>query len=193
MPWGMAYMGRSVSCRTSCIVTQKRLPARESTFQWPFTYFDLYDSRDKFTPTLLRAASLCFTVWVYSVRMPHRDAAVQRMISLLMNTSVEIWNQWYLLATIDCTSPWHVSKAFLRDLSDPNVLDARLTSRYMIFTKFCMRPLNALFDNAVERLVIWYSLASYRRQLCSGHMGENNEVQRGFGFDAIEVSYNFVT
>lgn len=114
------------------------------------------------------------------------------MISLLMGTSVDAWNQWYLQAATGRTSPWDISKAFLRDLSDPDVLDARLASRYMIFTKFRMTPLNAPFNSAMERLVFWYALGSYRRQLCSGRKGENNEDQGGFGFDAVEVSYNFI-
>lgn len=95
--------------------------------------------------------------------------------------STEAWKTWYQQAVDGSTSQSHVSKAFLRDLNDPLVRDYDLTGRYINMTKFCMLPLNAPFDVASERLMFWYALASYRRQLC-------HETQ---GVGAIDAAYSY--
>lgn len=59
-------------------------------------------------------------------------------------------------------------------------------------TRFCMLPENVPFDVTSERLMFWYALASYRRQLChesqTGGYNPPKEIDAG----AIDVAYNYV-
>lgn len=115
---------------------------------------------------------------------------MERMVSHIMNTSMVAWNQWYRQVATGCTTQSHIFRAFLRDLNDPDILNSRLTNRYMIMTKFCMQPVDGPFYNSTERLIFWYALASYRRQLCSCHLMANNDPDLP---DPCEIAYNFIT
>lgn len=110
---------------------------------------------------------------------------------LTTGTGTEPWKTWLQQAANGCTSQLHISKAFLRDLSDPLLLDSNLAERYINMIKFCMLPQNVPFNVASERLTFWYALASHRRQLCSGTRVRNYESLEDPGIGAIEVAYGY--
>lgn len=130
-----------------------------------------FDSQLRLAPTMIQVAKLCLFVWLYSVRKLQREKALGYIYSGLTHEGGSLmYNTWYLMVTGGDVEPSQISKAFLRDLKDKEVVGVGLARRLVLLVSFRETPAHVFLYDSTERSIFWYSLAAYRRDLCSGHL-----------------------
>lgn len=154
-------------------------------------------SQSRLAPTMIQVAKLCLFVWLYSVRKLQREKAVGYIQSGLTHDGGSLmYNTWYLGVTRGDVEPSQIFKAFLRDLKDKEVVGEGLARRLVLLISFRETPAYVSLYDSMELSIFWYSLAAYRRDLCSGHLDVYKEGKSRNPFSELvsqERTFDFVT